>query len=288
MIAVTVSLLGLAATGLILCWSSWRFGATMPAIIWLRCFLAFPILTACASLTAGWIHAGFVPWWLSATLIGVREEGLKLLFFVILANDDPDTRSSGDRLHAMTAVALGFAVLEAIDKAMPLGAMTRVLPQAYVGFYMGTAVHVFLSIQAAAFLILTRTRSQLWLVGAIVPMALHSIWDSPYLIGVSTPGMTTAVHLAVMAAIVIIALGLAWLVGARATHGAGARGSAGAAMALWLALTTALQVFGKAGWHYGVTITPYAPMVIGWWIVGLDLAIILFRMRGADRLLTPR
>ena len=171
MTALTVGLLALVATALILTWSSWRFGATMPGTIWARCLLGCTVLTTCASLTEGWMHVRFIPWWLGACMIGVREEGRKLLFFIILADADPETRSPGDRLHAMTAVALGFAVLEAISKATPFGSMSHVMPQIYVGLYGGTAVHVFLSLQAAAFFILARGKSWLWLLAIIIPMA---------------------------------------------------------------------------------------------------------------------
>ncbi|MBS4076659.1 hypothetical protein KGY14_15900 [Ameyamaea chiangmaiensis] len=235
-------------------------------------------------MTEGWLHARFMPWWLGASLIGVREEGLKLLFFIALADADPDIRSSGDRLHAMTAVALGFAVIEAIAHAMPHGVMSRVLLQAYVGLYIGTALHVFLSIQAAAFIIVARRTSRFWLAGIVIPMSLHSIWDSPYLIGISTADTAMYARILIMAATTGGALVLTKLSGAEPSHSIFARQLALAAMTVWLGLTTVLQIAGKAGWHYGVDVNLYTQMAIGWWMVGLDLALIYFLTgNGKDR-----
>jgi len=283
--ALTVGLLALVATALILTWSSWRFGATMPGTIWARCLLGCTVLTTCASLTEGWMHARFIPWWLEASTIGVREEGLKLLFFIILADADPDTRSPGDRLHAMTAVALGFAVLEACSKAMPLGSMSHVLTQTYVGLYAGTILHVFFSLQAAAFFILARRRSWLWLLGIIIPMVLHSIWDNLNLVGISSVEAAAIARISIMATVVLLALALAQLSGARPNCGTASRRSAIVAMSLWITLTTAVQVAGKAGWAHGITVTPYALLAVGWWIVSLDLAIACLWIRRSSPLI---
>ncbi len=270
-----VGLLGLLGCALILLWASWRFGASLRPTIWLRCLLGFSMLTTVASMTAGWMHVRLVSPWMAAWMIGVREEGIKLLFFLVMADRDPDTRSAGDRLLAMTAVALGFAVPEAIGKSMPYGGLGRVLIAFYVDSFMGIAVHVFLSLQAAGFLILSRLRSRLWLVGIVAPMALHAIWDNTILIGVSAPEPVLVLRIAIIAGAAILALGLARAV--RACPGNGISHVAGpSALLVWLLGSTMLQVIGMIGWPYGLTVKPYSPLIAAWWVAGFDMVVALY------------
>ena len=275
MTAAAAALLASLAYAVILLWARWRFGATVPATVWIRCLLGLSLLTPVTSWTEGWMHLHFVSPWVAAGLIGVREEGLKLLFFLAMADRDPDVRTAGDRFLAMTAVALGFALDEGLTRSMAQNSSAQVLPGLYAAGSMGIAMHVLMSLQVVGCLILARVRSRLWLLGILLPMAVHSIWDNPILIGVRSPGAEYGLRVAIMAGNALLALALAHLAGARPSGGSVIRWAGPSAALLALGAATLLQVAGRLGWHYGLTVRPYAPMMAAWWVVGLDLSILL-------------
>ena len=279
MTAAAAALLASLDCAVILLWARWRFGATMPAAVWIRCLLGFSLLTAVTSWAEGWMHVRYVSPWVAAGLIGVREEGMKLLFFLAMADRDPDVRTAGDRFLAMTAVALGFAVDEALTKNMAQNSSAQVLPSLYAVGSMGIALHVLMSLQVVGCLILARVRSRFWLLGILLPMAVHSIWDNPILVGVRTPGAEYGLRVAIMAGNAVLALAIAYLAGARPNGGSVIQWAGPSAALLALGAATLLQVAGRFGWHYGLTVRPYAPMMAAWWVVGLDLGIGLVATR---------
>ena len=275
MTAAAAALLASLDCAVILLWARWRFGATMPAAVWIRCLLGFSLLTAVTSWTEGWMHLRFVSPWVAAGLIGVREEGMKLLFFLVMADRDPDVRTVGDRFLAMTAVALGFALDEVLTRSMAQGSLARVLTGLYAVGSTGTAGHILMSLQVVGCLILARLRSRLWLLGILLPMAVHSIWDNPILVGVKSPGAEYGLRVAIMAGNAVLGLVIAYLAGARPGGGSVIRWAGPSAALLALGAATLLQVAGRFGWHYGLTVRPYAPMMAAWWVVALDLGIVL-------------
>ena len=112
-------------------------------------------------------------------LIGVREEGIKLLLVLAVAWRDPEVRSAADRLMAMTVVALSFAVMENMSMRGLADEPRQLLMFSLTRMLLPAPLHVFASLQVAALVIRARQGSRWWLAALPVPALLHSLWDNP-------------------------------------------------------------------------------------------------------------